>query len=91
MTNDTVILTREEVEIAEMLGLTIQQYAHGKREIQKAQEEHEAWLQTPAGVEYMVQKEKETQENGSWENKKNNYKGIAIKIKENIFIELIGE
>ncbi len=61
MTNDTVILTREEVEIAEMLGLTIQQYAHGKREIQKAQEEHEAWLQTPAGVEYMVQKEKETQ------------------------------
>ena len=62
MTNNTVILTREEVEIAEMLGLTIQQYAHGKREIQKAQEEHEAWLQTPAGVEYMVQKEKETQE-----------------------------
>jgi len=62
MTNSTVILTREEIEIAEMFGLTIQQYAHGKHEIQRAQEEHEAWLQTPAGVEYMVKKEKETQE-----------------------------
>ena len=35
-----------------------------------------------------IKKDKELEENGSWENKKDNYKGIPIKIKQGIFIEL---
>jgi len=35
-----------------------------------------------------INKDKELEENGSWENKKDNYKGISIKIKQNTFIEL---
>ena len=38
-----------------------------------------------------IEKNKEPEENGSWENIRDNYKGIPIKIKENIFIELKGE
>jgi len=35
-----------------------------------------------------INKDKELEENGSWQNLKDNYKGILIKIKQGIFIEL---
>jgi hypothetical protein len=36
--------------------------------------------------------EKEPEENGSWQNHKFfNYKGIPVKIKKDVFLELIGE
>ncbi len=38
-----------------------------------------------------INKDKETQENGSWENLPNNYKGISIKIRKDIFLKLEGE
>jgi len=35
-----------------------------------------------------INKDKELEENGSWQNITDNYKGISIKIKQGIFIEL---
>jgi len=35
-----------------------------------------------------INKDKEPEENGSWQNITDNYKGISIKIKQGIFIEL---
>jgi hypothetical protein len=58
---NTIRVTREEIEIAEELGLTIQEYARGKARLLKAQAEYEAWLQTPAGAKHMVKLEAERQ------------------------------
>ena len=58
---NTIRVTREEIEIAEELGLTIQEYARGKAKLLKAQAEYEAWLQTPAGAKHMVKLEAERQ------------------------------
>ena len=60
-TRNTIHVTREEMETAEALGLTIQEYARGKAKFLKAQAEYEAWLQTPAGVEHMVKLEAQRQ------------------------------
>ena len=46
-------LSKLEVEVATDLGMTVEEYARGKYEIQRMAEEREKWLQTPAGVEYM--------------------------------------
>ena len=54
-------VTREEIEIAEALGITIQEYARGKSQLLKAQAEYEAWLQTPAGAAHMVKLEAQRQ------------------------------
>jgi len=35
-----------------------------------------------------IKKDKEPEENGSWQNLPDNYKGISIKIKQGIFIEI---
>jgi len=51
---DIIILTRDEVELAKDLGMTLQEYARGKREVMRAQAEYDAWLQTPAGVAHMA-------------------------------------
>ena len=58
---NTIRVTREEIEIAEELGLTIQEYARGKAQLLKAQAEYEAWLQTPAGAKHMVKLEAQRQ------------------------------
>jgi hypothetical protein len=58
---NTIRVTREEIEIAEALGLTIQEYARGKAKLLKAQAEYEAWLQTPAGAKHMVKLEAQRQ------------------------------
>jgi hypothetical protein len=42
---NTIRVTREEIEIAETLGLTIQEYARGKAKLMKAQAEYEAQRQ----------------------------------------------
>ena len=54
-------VTREEIEMAKDLGLTIQEYARGKAKLMKAQAEYEAWLQTPEGAKHMVKLEAERQ------------------------------
>jgi hypothetical protein len=54
-------VTREEIEIAEALGMTIQEYARGKAQVLKAQAEYEAWLQTPEGAKHMVKLEAQRQ------------------------------
>jgi len=58
---NTIHVTREEMEIAEALGLTIQEYARGKAKLLKAQAEYEAWLQTPAGAKHMIKLEAQRQ------------------------------
>jgi hypothetical protein len=58
---NTIRVTREEIEMAKDLGLTIQEYARGKAQLLKAQAEYEAWLQTPAGAKHMVKLEAERQ------------------------------
>ena len=58
---NTILLTREEIEIAKDLGLTIVEYARGKAQLLKAQAEYEAWLQTPAGAKHMVKLEAQRQ------------------------------
>ena len=58
---NTIRVTREEIEIAESLGLTIVEYARGKAQVLKAQAEYEAWLQTPAGAKHMVKLEAQRQ------------------------------
>ena len=58
---NVIRVTREEIEIAEALGLTIQEYARGKAKLLKAQAEYEAWLQTPAGVAYMAKRDEADQ------------------------------
>jgi hypothetical protein len=58
---NTIRVTREEIEIAEALGLTIQEYARGKAQLLKAQAEYEAWLQTPAGAKHMAKLEAQRQ------------------------------
>jgi hypothetical protein len=58
---NTIRVTREEIEIAEALGMTIQEYARGKAKLMKAQAEYEAWLQTPAGAKHMVKLEAQRQ------------------------------
>ena len=58
---NTIHVTREEIEIAKDLGLTLVEYARGKAQLLKAQAEYEAWLQTPAGAKHMVKLEAERQ------------------------------
>jgi acetyl-CoA carboxylase beta subunit len=53
----TIILTAEEIEIAKAFGFSPQEYARMKSDLEKAKAEHEAWLQTPAGTAYMIEKE----------------------------------
>ena len=54
---NTIRVTREEIEMAEALGMTIVEYARGKAKLMKAQAEYEAWLQTPEGAKHMVKLE----------------------------------
>lgn len=51
-------LTPDEVATAHELGIPLREYAHLKRKLEIAKEEFRQWLQTPAGVEYMREKEK---------------------------------
>jgi hypothetical protein len=57
MEDNMIRLSREEIQMAEDLGMTIQAYARCKRELMKQQAEYEAWLQTPAGVAYMAKRD----------------------------------
>ncbi len=57
MGNNIIRLSREEIQMAEDLGLTLLEYARGKSELMKQQAEYEAWLQTPAGVAYMAKRD----------------------------------
>ena len=57
MEDNMIRLSREEIQMAEDLGMTIQAYARGKRELMKQKAEYEAWLQTPAGVAYMAKRD----------------------------------
>jgi len=45
-------LSKLEVDVATDLGMTVEEYARNKYEIQRMAEEHEKWLQTPAGIEW---------------------------------------
>ena len=58
---NTIRVTREEIEIAKDLGLTIAEYARGKAKLMKALAEYEAWLQTPGGAKHMVRLEAQRQ------------------------------
>ena len=58
---NVIRVTREEIEMAKDLGLTLVEYARGKAQLLKAQAEYEAWLQTPAGAKHMVKLEAERQ------------------------------
>lgn len=53
----TIVLTVEDIEIANAFGIALQKYARMKSEIEKDKAEHEAWLQTPAGTDYMIKRE----------------------------------
>ena len=57
MEDNMIRLSREEIQMAEDLGMTIQAYARGKRELMRQKAEYEAWLQTPAGVAYMAKRD----------------------------------
>ena len=54
-------LSKLEVEVATDLGITVEAYARHKREIQLEEERFQAWLQTPAGVEYMDKQNRQRQ------------------------------
>ena len=58
---NTIRVTREEIEIAEALGMTIVEYARLKSQLLKEKAEYEAWLQTPAGAKHMVKLEAQRQ------------------------------
>lgn len=58
---NTIRLTQEEVETAEALGLSVEDYARNKALLLKEEAEYEAWLQTPAGVKYITAKEAKRQ------------------------------
>ena len=58
---NTIRVTREEIEIAEALGMTIVEYARLKAQLLKEKAEYEAWLQTPAGAKHMVKLEAQRQ------------------------------
>ena len=58
---NTIRVTREEIEMAEALGMTIVEYAKTKAKLMKEQAEYEAWLQTPAGAKHMVKLEAQRQ------------------------------
>lgn len=47
--------------MANELGITLQSYARHKRDIQLEEERFQAWLQTPAGVEYMDKQNRQRQ------------------------------
>ena len=51
-----ITLTAEEVEVCKHFGMTLIEYAHQKAEIARIDAEHQAWLQTPAGVKFMAKK-----------------------------------
>jgi hypothetical protein len=57
MQTNLIRLSREEIQIAEDLGLTLLEYARGKRKLMEQKAEYEAWLQTPAGVAYMAKRD----------------------------------
>ena len=50
---EKIRLSPDEVWAANHFGVTLESYARHKREIQLEEERFQAWLQTPAGVEYM--------------------------------------
>ena len=58
---NTIRVTREEIEIAEALGMTIVEYVRLKAQLLKEKAEYEAWLQTPAGAKHMVKLEAQRQ------------------------------
>ena len=58
---EKIRLSQDEVWMANELGMTLQEYARGKRELLRMAEEHEKWLQTPAGVEYMDKQNRQRQ------------------------------
>lgn len=58
---ETIRLSRDEVWMANELGITLQSYARHKRDIQLEEERFQAWLQTPAGVEYMDKQNRQRQ------------------------------
>jgi len=57
MQTNFIRLSREEVQMAKDLGLTLQEYARGKRKLMEQKAEYEAWLQTPAGIAYMAKRD----------------------------------
>jgi hypothetical protein len=57
MEGNLIRLSREEIQMAGDFGLTLQEYARGKRELMRQLAEYEAWLQTPAGVAYMAKRD----------------------------------
>jgi hypothetical protein len=58
---ETIRLSPDEVWAANHFGMTLQEYARGKHKLQRMAEEHEKWLQTPAGVEYMDKQNRQRQ------------------------------
>ena len=58
---ETIRLSPDEVWAANHFGVTLESYARHKREIQLEGERFQAWLQTPAGVEYMDKQNRQRQ------------------------------
>jgi len=58
---EKIRLSPDEVWMAKELGVTLESYARHKREIQLEEERFQAWLQTPAGVEYMDKQNRQRQ------------------------------
>ena len=58
---EKIRLSQDEVWIANYFGITLESYARHKRDIQLEEERFQAWLQTPAGVEYMDKQNRQRQ------------------------------
>ena len=58
---ETIRLSPDEVWAANHFGMTLEEYARAKRQIQIQEAEFMAWLQTPAGVEYMDKQNRQRQ------------------------------
>lgn len=62
MTDNRIRLEPWEIDFCRENDLSLTDYARGKAAMARQKAEHETWLQTPAGVEYMAQKEAEREE-----------------------------
>ena len=62
MSEDNLIhLTADEIKVAEILGLTLREYACAKKLVLKEEAERQAWLLTPAGIKHMANREAKRQ------------------------------
>ena len=50
-------LTEQEIEIANMMDMPLQEYGYHKMKLELEREKFKEWLQTPAGVEYMKKRD----------------------------------